>query len=126
VNIFVELVNKGVTMIEDISTTQVRAMKKDEDNNGKIVKLEDIWRARGRKRSITTILKDTKRIAMAIQKRTCVLCDTAKNCVNKTGLCVSCYRDLSPRQKKVADEEAQHKRVEFFVTDDRWKMPEDQ
>ena len=122
-NIFVELVNKGVTMIEDISTTQVRAMKKDDDD--KIVKLEDIWRERGHKRSIMAILKDSKRIAMAIQKRTCALCNTAKNCVNKTGLCVSCYRDLSPRQKKVADEEAQHKRVEFIVTDDRWKMPED-
>lgn len=122
-NIFVELVNKGVTMIEDISTTQVQAMKKDDDD--KIVKLEDIWRARGHKRSIMAILKDSKRIAMAIQRRTCALCNTAKNCVNKTGLCVSCYRDLSPRQKKVADEEAQHKRVEFIVTDDRWKMRED-
>jgi hypothetical protein len=110
-------------MIEDISTRQVRAMKKDDDD--KIVKLEDIWRERGRKRSITAILKDSKRIAMAIQKRTCVLCNTAKNCVNRTGLCVSCYRDLSPRQKKVADEEAQHKKVEFIVTDDRWKMRED-
>ena len=122
-NIFVELVNKGVTMIEDISTTQVQAMKKDDDD--KIVKLEDIWRARGHKRSIMAILKDSKRIAMAIQRRTCALCNTAKNCVNKTGLCVSCYRDLSPRQKKVADEEAQHKRVEFIVTDDRWKEKED-
>ena len=96
-----------------------------EDNNGKIVKLEDIWRTRGHKGSIMAILKDSKRIAVAIQKRTCALCNTAKNCVNKTGLCVSCYQDLSPGQKRVADEEAQHKRVEFIVTDDRWKMPED-
>ena len=123
-NIYVELVDKGGTIKEDICTTQTRAMKEDEHNNGKIVKLEDIWRARGHKWSTMAILKDSKRIAMGIEKRTCVLCNTAKNCVNKTGLCVSCYRDLSPRQKKVADEEAQHKKVEFVVIDDRWKNPQ--
>jgi len=100
-------------------------MKKEKDGKNKVVKLEDIWRARGHKWSTMAILKDSKRIAMAIEKRTCVLCSTAKNCVNKTGLCVSCYRDLSPPQKKVADEEAQHKKVEFIVIDDRWKTAED-
>ena len=100
-------------------------MKKEKDDNSKIVKLEDIWRARGSKLSIPAILKDSKRIAMAVEQRTCVICNTTKKCVNKTGLCVSCYRDLSPRQKKVADEEAQHKIVEFIVTDDRWKERED-
>ena len=116
--------DKEVRIEEGIRIRQMRAMKKHEDNNGKIVNLEDIWRTRGHTRSIAAILKDTKRIAAAIEKRTCILCNTAKNCVNKTGLCVSCYRDLSPRQKKLADEEAQHKKVEFVVIDDRWKNPE--
>ena len=124
-NIFVELLDKGVRMKGDTPTRQTRAMTKEEDNNNKIVRLEDIWRARGHKWSVMAILKDSKRIARAVEKRTCVLCNTAKNCVNKAGLCVSCYRDLSPRQRTVADEEAQHKKVEFIVTDDRWKNPED-
>jgi len=100
-------------------------MKKEKEKNSKIVKLEDIWKARKQESSITAILKDSRRIAMAVEQRTCVICTIAKKCVNKTGLCASCYHDLSPRHKKVADEEAQHKIVEFIVTDDRWKELED-
>ena len=100
-------------------------MKEQKDNNSKIVKLEDIWKARQKELSIIAILKDSKRIAMAVEQRTCVMCNIAKRCVNKTGLCASCYHDLSPPQKKVADEEAQHKIVEFIVTDDRWKEEDD-
>ena len=113
--------NKEVKIKQDTGKGQTGAMKKEKDNNNKIVKLEDIWRARGHQLSISALLKDSKRIAMAVEQRTCVICNTTKKCVNKTGLCVSCYRDLSPRQKKVADEEAQHKIVAFIVTDDRWK-----
>jgi len=95
-------------------------MKNDQGNSHKIIYLEEIRKARGEEPNILAILKDTKRIAEAIQKRTCVLCDLMKMCVNKTGLCAACYHNLTPKEKKIADEEARHKKVEFKVTDDRW------
>ena len=49
-----------------------------------------------------------------------------KMCVNKTGLCAACYLNLSPREKKVADEEAEHKKIQLLATDDRWKKKEDE
>jgi len=96
-------------------------MKSDQKNNRKIIHLEQIWKARKERDRIAAILKDTKRIAMAIEKRTCVLCETMKMCVNKTGLCAACYSKLTPKERKVADEEARHKQIELTVTDDRWK-----
>jgi hypothetical protein len=96
-------------------------MKNDLDNNHKIVHLEQVRKVRTGEGSVFAILKDTKRIAIAIQQRTCVLCNTMKMCVNKTGLCAACYLNLSPREKKIADEEAKHKKIELKVTDDRWK-----
>ena len=96
-------------------------MKNDQGKKNKVVHLEDVWKARGEKGPIVAILKDTKEIAAAIEKRTCVLCDTMKMCVNKTGLCAACYLSLTDRVKKIADEEAGHKKVELKVTDDRWK-----
>ena len=90
-------------------------------NNHKIVQLEQARKARTGQGSVFAILKDTKRIAIAIQRRTCALCDTMKMCVNKTGLCAACYLNLSPKEKKIADEEAKHKKIELKVTDDRWK-----
>jgi len=92
-------------------------MKNDLGNNHKIIHLEQVRKARGG----LAILKDTKRIAMAIQQRTCVLCNIMKMCVNRTGLCAACYLSLSPKEKKIADEEAKHKKVELKVTDDRWE-----
>lgn len=92
-------------------------MKNDLGNNHKIIHLEQARKARGG----LAILKDTKRIAMAIQQRTCVLCNIMKMCVNRTGLCAACYLSLSPKEKKIADEEAKHKKVELKVTDDRWE-----
>ena len=92
-------------------------------NNHKVVHLEQVRRIRTGEGSIFAILKDTKRIAMAIERRTCVLCDTMKMCVNKTGLCAACYLTLNPKEKKIADEEAKHKKIELKVTDDRWKEP---
>lgn len=100
-------------------------MKNDQGNSHKIIHLEQIRKARGEEPNILAILKNTKRIAMAIEKRTCVLCDLMKMCVNKTGLCAACYLNLTPKQKKVADEEARHKQVELKVTDDRWGKTED-
>jgi len=77
------------------------------------------------KGSIMALLKDTRKAALAIQDRTCLLCQTKKLCVNKTGLCASCYNNLSLEEKKAADREAQHKTVEVKVTDDRWKDLQD-
>ena len=96
-------------------------MKSDQKNNHKIVHLEEIWKARKEEGRIVAILKDTKRIATAIEKRTCILCEARKMCVNKTGLCAACYLKLTPEESKVADEEARHKQIKFTVTDDRWK-----
>ena len=90
-------------------------------NNHKVVHLEQVRRIRTGEGSIFAILKDTKRIAMAIERRTCVLCDTMKMCVNRTGLCGACYLNLSPKEKKIADEEAEHKKIELKVADDRWE-----
>jgi hypothetical protein len=43
-------------------------------------------------------------------------------CVNKTGVCASCYDTvLNREEKKVAQEEAQHKQIKITVTDDRWE-----
>jgi len=100
-------------------------MKNDLGNNHKIVQLEQVRKARSEEGSIFAILKDTKRIAMAIQDRTCALCNNMRLCVNKTGLCAACYLNLSPKEKKIADEEARHKKVELKVTDDRWGKTED-
>ena len=101
-------------------------MKNDRDKNNKVVSLEEVWKARKRGGYTVAILKDTKRIALAIETRTCALCDIIKMCVNKTGLCAACYLNLSPREKKVADEEAEHKKIQLLATDDRWKKKEDE
>ena len=101
-------------------------MKNDRDKNNKVVSLEKIRKARGEEWNLLAILKDTKRIALAIETRTCALCDTMKMCVNKTGLCAACYLNLSPGEKKVADEEAEHKKIQLLATDDRWKKKEDE
>jgi hypothetical protein len=96
-------------------------MESNSGNNHKIVHLEQVRKVRRGEGSVFAILKDTKRIAMAIQQRTCVLCNMMKMCVNRTGLCAACYLNLSPKEKKIADEEAKHKKVELKVTDDRWE-----
>ncbi len=100
-------------------------MKSDQGSNPKVVRLEQIRKSRGKEDHIVAILKDMKRIAMAIEKRTCVLCNTTKVCINKTGLCTACYSKLSPREKGVADEEARHKKIHLTVADDRWSRRDD-
>jgi hypothetical protein len=100
------------------------AGKKYSNNHGdnhNVIHLEQVRRIRTGEGSIFAILKDTKRIAMAIEQRTCILCNTMKMCVNKTGLCAACYLNLSPQEKKIADEEAKHKKIRLKVTDDRWE-----
>ncbi len=100
-------------------------MKDRDGNSGKVVRIEEAWKKKGKVGSIVGILRDTKRIVSAIETRRCALCDTVKICVNKTGLCAACYLDLSPREKRVADEEARHKKIKLMVRDDRWRKEED-
>jgi hypothetical protein len=101
-------------------------MKVSKDKCGKIIRLDEVWKARGKAGSLIAALRDTKRVAEAIRQRTCILCEKTKMCVNKTGLCASCYLDLSSQEKRIADNEARHKIVELKVIDDRWEGKEDQ
>ena len=85
-----------------------------------IIALDDI---RARKKSgIIQLLRDTQAAAKSIAAHVCLICNTKKMCVNKTGVCTSCYDTvLTAEEKKVADEEAQHKTIKIVVTDDRWE-----
>jgi len=98
--------------------------KKDPNNNDKVVDIDSVRKGRKKKGAPTAILSDTHLAARAIQTKTCLLCQTQKLCVTKTGLCASCYSALSPREKRIADSEARHKTIEVTVTDDRWKNKE--
>jgi hypothetical protein len=95
-------------------------MKADSDKDHKVIHLDEVWKARGKTTHLTAILRDSRRVAEAIRQKTCILCEKTKMCVNKTGLCAACYLNCTPEEKRVADEEARHKRVELKVTDDRW------
>jgi len=95
--------------------------KKDQKNEHKVVDIETVRKGKRQKGNATAMLSDTHLAARAIQNKTCLICQAQKLCVNKTGLCASCYSTLSPREKRVADREAAHKMIEVKVTDDRWK-----
>jgi len=95
-------------------------MKVNKDKDHKVIRLDEVLKARGEAGDLTATLRDSKRVAEAIRQRNCILCEKTKMCVNKTGLCAACYLNLSPEEKSVADEEARHKRIELRVTDDRW------
>lgn len=95
--------------------------KKDQKNEHKVVDIETVRKGKRQKGTATAMLSDTHLAARAIQNKTCLICQAQKLCVNKTGLCASCYSTLSPREKRVADREAAHKMIEVKVTDDRWK-----
>ncbi len=95
--------------------------KKDQKNEHKVVDIETVRKGKKQKGTATAMLSDTHLAARAIQNKTCLMCQAQKLCVNKTGLCASCYSTLSPREKRVADREAAHKMIEVKVTDDRWK-----
>jgi hypothetical protein len=101
-------------------------MKTNKDKDGKIIRLDEAWKTRGKGGSLIFVLRDTKRVVEAIRQRTCILCEKTKMCVNKTGLCASCYLDLSPQEKRIADNEARHKIIELKVIDDRWDGREGQ
>ena len=98
--------------------------KKDRKNEHKVVDIETVRKGKKLKGTASAMLSDTRLAARAIQNKTCLMCQAQKLCVNKTGLCASCYSTLSPREKRLADREAAHKIIEVKVTDDRWKDKE--
>ena len=98
--------------------------KKDQKNEHKVVDIETVRKGKKQKGTASAMLSDTRLAASAIQNKTCLMCQAQKLCVNKTGLCASCYSTLSPREKRLADREAAHKIIEVKVTDDRWKDKE--
>jgi hypothetical protein len=87
----------------------------------KVIYIEKARKKKEEKGSITVLLKDSRKVVRAIQSKTCLLCQTKKMCVNKTGLCSGCYHSLIPREKSVAEQEAKHKIIEVKITDDRWE-----
>ena len=89
--------------------------------NAKIISLEKARKEKEGKDSIIPFLKDTRKVVRAIQNKTCLFCHVNKMCVNKTGLCATCYGDLASNEKRVADKEAEHKIIQVNVIDDRWK-----
>ena len=99
--------------------------KKVQENGSKVVNIDTIRKQKRGKGSLRALLLDTHQAAQAIQQKTCMLCHARKLCVNKTGLCASCYGELSPKEKQIADREAQHKIIEVTVTDDRWNSEND-
>jgi len=99
--------------------------KRVQKNDRKVVNIATVRAKKRGKGSVLELLNDTRQVAHAIQDKTCLQCHSRKLCVNKTGLCASCYSALSPKEKQVADQEAQHKIIEVTVTDDRWDNEND-
>jgi len=93
--------------------------KKKQEAFPKVINITEIRKEK--QGLLVLLLKDTRKTALAIKHKTCLNCQTKKMCVNITGLCSSCYSNLTPEEKAVADKEAQHKIIEIKVTDDRWK-----
>ena len=91
----------------------------------KVVNIEKMRREKEKKGSFIALLINTRKAAHAIKHKICLLCQTKKMCVTTTGLCSSCYSNLTPQEKAVADREAQHKIIEIKVKDDRWKGSKD-
>lgn len=93
---------------------------KKEHHNATIVQLDEIRALK--KSSILQVLKDSRKAAQAIAAHTCLICNTKKMCVDKKGVCASCYDTvLTPEEKKIAEDEAKHKNIKITVTDDRWE-----
>ena len=94
--------------------------REKDSSSQNIIALDDI---RARKKSGTIqLLRDTQAAAKSIAAHICLICNTKKMCVNKTGVCTACYDTvLTAEEKKAADEEAKHKAIKIVVTDDRWE-----
>jgi hypothetical protein len=75
-----------------------------------------------KKPNIIQTLQDSKNVTKAITTSTCMICHTKKACVDKTGICASCYDNvLTAEERMIANEEAKHKIIKILVTDDRWE-----
>jgi hypothetical protein len=78
-----------------------------------------------RSKKITTtaqLLKNSKKVTAAISTRTCLVCNSKKACVGKTGVCSYCFDHLLTHEEKIiAEEEAKHKIIRIQVIDDRWE-----
>jgi len=86
----------------------------------KVVSIDGQRSKKQARKSIVTLLQDSRAAAQAMKDKTCFMCHSKKPCVNKTGLCAACYGTLNPEGKKVADSEAAHKIITVTVSDDRW------
>jgi hypothetical protein len=94
---------------------------KKEDPTSNVVHLRDV--RTHKKSSVMTLLKDSKGVAQAISSHICLICHQKKMCVNKTGVCASCYDSaLTSEEKTLADNEAKHKIIKITVIDDRWEQ----
>ena len=111
--------------LHSTSFQEQQVKKKVQENGSKVVSIDTIRKKKRGKGSLRALLLDTYQAAQAIQQKTCMVCHARKLCVNKTGLCASCYSELSPKEKHIADREAQHKIIEVTVTDDRWDSEND-
>lgn len=106
---------------QSIISCQGHAVKKRvQKNDTKVVSLDTVRKKKGGGGPIRALLLDSRQAAHAIERKTCMLCHARKLCVNKTGLCASCYSTLGPKEKQTADHEAQHKIITVTVRDDRW------
>ncbi len=96
-------------------------MKSNNRSENKVLHLNRLRETRKRRSTHAQLLKDTRKATKATETRSCMLCHTKKMCVDKTGLCASCYdTKLTKEERKIADSEAEHKHIHVTVTDDRW------
>lgn len=95
--------------------------KKKAGNKTNVFVLDEL---RAKKKSpLSQILKETKKVAAAIAARTCLICNTKKACVSKTGVCSYCFEhELTSEEKTIAEKEAKHKIIKIQVTDNRWEQ----
>ena len=94
---------------------------KKEEPTSNVVNLNDA--RMHKKSSVMTLLADSRRVARAICSHVCLICRQKKMCVNKTGVCASCYDTaLTAEEKTFADKEAKHKIIKITVVDDRWEQ----
>jgi hypothetical protein len=86
----------------------------------RVVNLSDV-RAQ-KKSSVSVLLRDSRKAAQAIATHICLICNSKKMCVTKTGVCSACYDSvLTWEEKMIAQDEARHKNIKITVTDDRWE-----
>ena len=86
---------------------------------------------RKKMREVIKLLRDRKLVIQAIEEGVCLICSRKTSLFREmgfitaytSGLCPSCYRELSVEEKLVASYEASHKQIIIKVIDDREKEP---